>query len=146
MSLRESLREFLAFKKFITIPLMMIIHVIGAFLITIGSLILIGIGSLILMDSGALKLQFFGDWVIPLSFGSWSGGVYVSAGLVLLIAGNLCWRLFCVYTVIQFRIYEALVSIDRKISSTSITPPPPRPFTERQTGSLFSSTKQPSTQ
>lgn len=130
-----SVREFLSFKKFIAVPSITIIYLIGFFLITLGASILMGMGiwALILPNNVALMLPLFGVW---------SGVLYFLAGLILLIGGNILWRLYCEYTVIQFRIYEALVSIDRKISPASTTPSPIRLSAERQPGTLFSSTTQ----
>lgn len=94
---------------------MSVIYIIVAFLITIGSFIVIG--------AGASIPSYYG-------IGSTVGGTYVIGGLVILIVGNLGWRLICELIVVQFSIHDRLVSIDNKLGSGS--PPPPRDATYGQ--------------
>ena len=102
--------EYLAFKRFITPTFIMVIYILGAVVITIGSILL-------------------------MVFGAGYGGAAVGIilGIVMLILGNLAWRILCEYWVVQFRIYEEIASLNRRLGGTSpqATPPsnPPAPTT-----------------
>jgi hypothetical protein len=103
--------EFIAFKKFITPPFIMIIYIIGALVITIGSIVVMAAG-----------------YTVP-GQASTSGAAGVVVGLVLLIFGNLFWRIFCEYMIVQFRIYDELVMLNHRFGgpapqTTAPAPPP----------------------
>jgi hypothetical protein len=102
-----SFGDYLVFKKFITRIFMSVIYILGAFFITILSFVMIGAGA-----------------SVPSYYGISVGGTSVFAGFLILIFGNLFWRLFCEVIVVQFSIHDRLVSIDNKLSSGSIPPPP----------------------
>ncbi len=87
---------YLAFKRFITPTFIMIIYILGAVVITIGSFLL-------------------------MAFGVGYGGATVAIilGIVMLIFGNLAWRILCEYWVVQFRIYEEIASLNRRQGGTS---------------------------
>ncbi len=99
--------DFINFKMFITTTFMKIIYVIGAIIITLGSLVL--------MVGFSVPSLYYG-----LSLGS--GGIL--AGLALLIFGNLGWRLFCEAIIVVFSIHDRLISIDSKTGAGSKPTPP----------------------
>jgi hypothetical protein len=97
------LEDFLTFRRYITPPLIMLIYTIGAFSIT------------------GLAFLFIYLGAQPCSFGICLGNLYVILGIITLIFGNLAWRLLCEYLVVQFRIYDALRSIDSKFDLLGVT-------------------------
>jgi len=104
--------DFINFKMFITTTFMKIIYVIGAIIITLGSLVL--------MVGFSVPSLYYG-----LSLGS--GGIL--AGLALLIFGNLGWRLFCEAIIVVFSIHDRLISIDSKTGAgNKPTPPKTQPL------------------
>ena len=107
---RISMSEYISFKRFITPTFIMIIYILGALVVTIGSFLL--------MLAGA-------------SVGG--TGVAVILGIIMLIFGNLAWRILCEYWVVQFRIYEEIAALNRHMGGTSPQPtapsPPPAPAT-----------------
>jgi hypothetical protein len=92
---------------FITTTFMKLIYVIGAIIITLGSLVL--------MVGFSVPSLYYG-----LSLGS--GGILV--GLVVFIFGNLGWRLLCEAIIVVFTIHERLVSIDSKLGAENKPAPP----------------------
>jgi hypothetical protein len=78
--------EYLSFRRFITTTFIMIIYVLGAIVVTIGSFL----------------LMLFGP-------------VGIVAGVIMLLLGNLVWRMLCEYWVVQFRIYEEIASLNRRL-------------------------------
>jgi hypothetical protein len=107
--------EYLTFKRFITPTFIMIIYILGALAVTILSFLI--------MLGGTFAVQGF----------SMGGGIAILLGVLMLIFGNLAWRILCEYWVVQFRIYEEIVSLNRRQGGTSpqATPPshPPAPTT-----------------
>jgi len=91
--------EFIFFKKFITPAFITIIYLLGALFITIASIVLIGAGA-----------------SVGSSYGVDGGGMAVLWGFLMLILGNIMWRIWCEYLIVQFRMYDALVSIDHKLT------------------------------
>jgi hypothetical protein len=77
--------DFLSFRYLITPPLMTVIYVIGAVLITLGSL-------------AALA----------------SGGGGVLSGLLVFVFGNLYWRVILEFVMVLFRMNDSLKSIDKR--------------------------------
>jgi uncharacterized membrane protein len=98
--------DFLNFKMFITTTFMKIIYIIGALIITLGSLV--------------LMVGFSMPFAYGISIGS--GGVI--AGLAVLIFGNLGWRLLCEAIIVVFSIHERLISVDSKLGAGSKPAPP----------------------
>jgi hypothetical protein len=86
--------EYFSFKKFITTGFIMVIYILGAIAITIVSILL-------MLNSGTNLLGV--------------SGIGVVIGLVLLIVGNLFWRVLCEYLVVQFRIFTELVEINKTL-------------------------------
>ena len=81
------LNEFLAFRYLITPGLVTVIYVIGAVFITLGAL------------------------VLPASGGQ--GGAGIIAGVLVLVFGNLYWRVILEFIMVLFRINDSLASIER---------------------------------
>ena len=103
----SSVEDFLTFRWYITPSFIMLVYALGAFSIT-------GLAALFIYQAGA-----------PL------GGLYVILGITTLIFGNLTWRLLCEYFVVQFRIHDALRSIDSRLDvfGEARTIPATRPVT-----------------
>jgi hypothetical protein len=102
--------EYITFKKFITPTFIMVIYILGALVVTIGSIVL-------------------------MAFGAGYGGAAVGIilGIIMLIFGNLAWRILCEYWIVQFRIYEEIAALNRHMGGASPQPtapsPPPSPAT-----------------
>ena len=102
--------EYITFKKFITPTFIMVIYILGALVVTIGSFVL-------------------------MAFGVGYGGAAVGIifGIIMLIFGNLAWRILCEYWIVQFRIYEEIAALNRHMGGASPQPtapsPPPSPAT-----------------
>lgn len=108
---------YISFRRFITPAFIMAIYILGAIVITILSIILMAGG----FNSAAVTGQV-----------TLSGDVAVVLGIIVLIFGNLFWRIVCEYMVVQFRIYDELVSINRRVGGplpTATQPPPTSPTT-----------------
>jgi hypothetical protein len=106
--------EYITFKKFITPTFIMIIYILGALVVTILSFLI--------MLGGAFTVQSF----------SMGGGIAILLGVLMLIFGNLFWRILCEYMIVQFRIYDELVSLNRKMGGplpTATQMPPSTPTT-----------------
>jgi hypothetical protein len=68
----------------------------------------------ILYSLGALLITITGLWIIAAGFQD--GNLMRSAGIALVvILGNLAWRLVCEAAIVLFSIHEVLVSIERKL-------------------------------
>ena len=78
--------DFIAFRYLITPSLVTVIYVIGAILITIAAL-------------GTMTQ---------------SGAAGITGGLLLLVFGNLYWRVILEFIMVLFRMNDALQSIDRR--------------------------------
>ncbi len=102
--------EYIGFKRFITPTFIMIIYILGALVITIGSFIIM-----------------FVDFNVAGAGVSLGGGVGIIIGIVMLIFGNLAWRILCEYWVVQFRIYEEIATLNRRMGGPSTQPPAPSP-------------------
>jgi hypothetical protein len=106
--------EYITFKKFITPTFIMIIYILGALVVTILSFLI--------MLGGAFTVQGF----------SMGGGIAILLGVLMLIFGNLFWRILSEYMIVQFRIYDELVSLNRKMGGplpTATQMPPSTPTT-----------------
>jgi hypothetical protein len=109
--------SYLTFKRFITPNVITVVYIIGAIILTIASILMIAGGSFIPMYGMPSELS---PYLMP------SGVGIAIVGVLLLIFGNLFWRVWCEYLIVQFRIYDALASIDRKTSPPpAVYPPPP---------------------
>jgi hypothetical protein len=97
---------YISFRRFITPAFIMAIYILGAIVITILSII--------------LMIGGFNTTAVPGQF-SLSGDVAVVLGIILLVFGNLFWRILCEYMVVQFRIYDELVSLNRRMGSQAPT-------------------------
>jgi hypothetical protein len=102
--------QYISFKRFITPTFIMIIYILGALVITIGSFIIM-----------------FVDFNVAGQGVSLGGGVGIIIGIVMLIFGNLAWRILCEYWVVQFRIYEEIAALNRRMGGPSTQPPAPSP-------------------
>ncbi len=102
--------DYITFKKFITPTFIMVIYILGALVVTIGSF-----------------LVMLGGFNIPDQGFSMGGGIGVVLGIVMLIFGNLAWRILCEYWVVQFRIYEEIVALNRHMGGASPQPTAPAP-------------------
>lgn len=102
--------EYIGFKRFITPTFIMVIYILGALVITIGSFIIM-----------------FVDFNVGGAGVSLGGGVGIIIGIVMLIFGNLAWRILCEYWVVQFRIYEEIAALNRRMGGPSTQPPAPSP-------------------
>lgn len=115
----ESSGSYLSFRKFITPGFIIVIYILGAILITIFSVYLIMAGS----SFPPIEIPYTG---ISLSYGP----LYMLIGCLTLVFGNLFWRIYCEVIVVQFRIYDTLVTINHKIGPTirEERPPPSPPL------------------
>jgi hypothetical protein len=96
--------QYIAFKRFITPTFIMVIYILGALVVTIGSIVLMAFG---------------------VGYGGAAVGIIV--GIVMLIFGNLAWRILCEYWVVQFRIYEEIAALNRHMGGASPQPTAPAP-------------------
>lgn len=106
--------EYLSFKRFITPTFIMTIYILGALVVTIMSF-LVMLGGFNVAGQGV----------------SLGGGIGIVVGIIMLIFGNLAWRILCEYWVVQFRIYEEIAALNRRQGGISPQPtavaPPPSP-------------------
>jgi hypothetical protein len=102
--------QYITFKKFITPTFIMVIYILGALVVTIGSIVLMAYGA-----------------------GYGGAAVGIIFGIIMLIFGNLAWRILCEYWIVQFRIYEEIAALNRHMGGVSPQPtapsPPPSPAT-----------------
>jgi hypothetical protein len=96
--------EYITFKKFITPTFIMVIYILGALVVTIGSFVLMAFG---------------------VGYGGAAVGIMV--GIIMLIFGNLAWRILCEYWIVQFRIYEEIAALNRHMGGASPQPTAPAP-------------------
>jgi len=100
--------DYMEFNKFITVEELItpqaitIVYIIGAILITLGSLVFMGIG---------IVMPQYGSYS---SSNTFSGGFLILFGLIYLIFGNLFWRMLCEFLIVIFKINDTLVSIKSK--------------------------------
>jgi len=83
-----SLARYLGFRKFVSVTLIKVIHVIGAIGVLAGSVALIVIG---VIEGGKEK---------------------IALGVVGLTAGSLVWRVLCESLIIAFSIHERLAAVE----------------------------------
>jgi hypothetical protein len=94
--------KFITFEELITPQAITIVYIIGAILITLGSLAFMGIG---------IVMPQYGSYS---SSNPFSGGFLILFGLIYLIFGNLFWRMLCEFLIVIFKINDTLVSIKSK--------------------------------
>lgn len=90
--------KFLSFDEMITKSAITVIYILGAIGITLIGLFIIVASSLIL----------------PMIIGknTWNGLVF---GVILIVFGNLFWRVACEVFIVIFKIHDSVVSIDNKL-------------------------------
>jgi hypothetical protein len=104
--------EYITFRKFITTGFIIAIYILGALAVTVVSI-------LVMLSGGSSS---------TLTGMALTNGTAIIIGILLLIFGNLFWRVVCEYMVVQFRIYDELVMLNRKTgvpTPTSSPMPPP---------------------
>ncbi len=84
--------EYLSFKRFITPGFIMVIYILGAIGVTLLSIV-----------------------VMLGAFSVGGAAIAIVSGILLLIFGNLFWRILCEYMVVQFRIYDEIVMLNRRM-------------------------------
>lgn len=92
--------DFLSFKTMITLKVIQIMYVIIAALITIGGLVT--------MFSGGSSRGYGGYGSSSFMPGGFMGG------LLIIIFGNILWRIWCELIIVFFRINKSLSNIDDK--------------------------------
>jgi len=90
--------KFLSFDEMITKSAIKIIYVLGAIGITLIGLFVIVASSLIL----------------PMIIGK-NTGFAVVYGVIIILFGNLFWRVACEAFIVIFKIHDSVVSIDNKL-------------------------------
>lgn len=85
---------------------MRVIYLIGAIVITFGSLVLVLFQAPLLRLSDDSTFQAMGRFMTAL-------------GILGLIFGNIFWRVFCELVVVQFKIQSNLASIDKTLYDAS---------------------------
>ena len=88
---RFSLGEFVTFRYFVTPGFITAIYIIGVVLITIGPIV-----------------------AVPVSGPGVSVGGGLLTALVVILLGNLWWRIILEFVVVLFRINDSLASIERR--------------------------------
>lgn len=85
----------LNFEKFITPSIIKWVWIIGSIFITLGGIFFAVLGGSYLIRNGSL--QNFIELSILSIF-----------TILLIIFGNIVWRIYCEYLIIQFKIYDKL--------------------------------------
>ena len=101
-----SWKDFFSFRRMIALQLIQVIYIIVAILITISALAIMFKGESSYYDRSVLPGGFF-------------------SGFLLLIFGNVFWRLWCEFMIVIFRINSTLNNIDettRKHLTLSLPP------------------------
>ena len=96
-SKKHSKGGFLSFRKMVTIPVIKVVYVIFAILITIAGIV-----------------GIFVNNELPFSDNSALG---IILGLISIIVANIVWRIICEVCVVFFRIHEELVFIRNKLEN-----------------------------
>jgi len=84
--------DFFGFRKMISTEFIKVVYAVGATILTFGGLIIILFGPSV--DSSSLKI-----------------------GVLVVIVGNLVWRMTCEGAIVFYRIHDTLESINRKIGN-----------------------------
>lgn len=99
--------DFFSFRKMIALPIMQIVYMAVAALITVAG----------------LKMLFSGD-------GSYNRGLFgggTGSGVFLLLFGNVIWRLWCEVIIVLFRINSSLRNIDNNTQRQLVNTPSQSP-------------------
>jgi hypothetical protein len=94
-------RDFFSFRTMITLQIIQIVYIVIAILITLGSLATMFGGS-----RGGDYGGYSGGLMSMLTGGGFIGG------LILLICGNIGWRMWCELIIVFFRINKTLNNIE----------------------------------
>lgn len=94
-------KDFLSFKTMITLKVIQILYVVVAIIITLS-----GLG---MMFAGGRSSGFGGYG----GYSSFMPGGFMS-GFVMIIFGNLVWRIWCELIIVFFRMNKSLDNIDAK--------------------------------
>ena len=95
---------FFSFRTFLSNSIIKTVYAFGMVIITLVGLALITVGIVALSDQSIGGMAAFG------------GGVQsVIAGVVLLLTGNLFWRLLCEGWILLFSMHEMIAAIERKV-------------------------------
>jgi hypothetical protein len=97
--------EFLSFRSFITPGVIMVVYILGALAITLFSMVMMFGG--LAMPSSPMGGYYYGEYR--------SGAGLILFGVVMLLFGNIFWRIFCEYIIVIFRIHARIMSLDQKI-------------------------------
>jgi hypothetical protein len=98
MAIGNEIMEFLTFERFLAMPLMKIIYIVGVIVLTIGGLTFLVIG----ITTPAVS-PYIQQVNTLLTFG----------GLIMASFGNLVWRLACEFVVAIFRINENIAKLQK---------------------------------
>ncbi|MES1160653.1 MAG: DUF4282 domain-containing protein [Bacteroidota bacterium] len=100
-------KDFLSFRTMITLQIIQILYVVGAIVITLGSLAM--------MFGGGRHSEYGGGYGGGFGGGSpfslLGGGGFI-AGLIFLLIGNIGWRIWCELIIVFFRINKTLTNIE----------------------------------
>ncbi len=88
-------KDFISFRSMITLQVIQIVYVVVAILITLG----------------ALLSMFGGGYYGPMAY---LGGGGVVGGLIMLVVGNIGWRIWCELVIVFFRINKTLSNIEQQ--------------------------------
>ncbi|HVS97128.1 MAG TPA: DUF4282 domain-containing protein [Puia sp.] len=93
-------RDYFSFRSLITLQIIQIVYIVIAVLITLASLATMFGGS---------RSGDFGGGYGPMSM--FTGGGFIG-GLIMLICGNIGWRMWCELIIVFFRINKTLNNIE----------------------------------
>ena len=96
-------KDFLSFKTMITLQIIQIVYVVIAILITLGGLAT--------MFGGGGRSDFGGGFGGPSPLGMLAGGGFFG-GLIILVVGNIGWRMWCELIIVFFRMNKTLNNIE----------------------------------
>src|ERR1700722_6550008 len=89
-------KDFISFRSMITLQVIQIVYVVVAILITLGAL---------------LTMFGGGSYYGPMAY---LGGGGVVGGLIMLVVGNIGWRIWCELVIVFFRINRSLSNIEQQ--------------------------------
>jgi rubredoxin len=99
------IQDFLMFRFLVTTHIIQVVYIAGAWVITIGGLLQIGAVAYAIYENGYESALREGRETLIL---------WVVAGVLGLIIGNLFWRLICELWILFFSMHDQLVSINKK--------------------------------